>query len=109
MTNLNDPNNINDPNYSNINNPAYANRNPRVRTNDDRSYASWIIGAFVAVAVILGFVFFVPMNNSNTANNSNIGTTASSPVRPSPDATTNGSGSTSPAPAVPTPAPAPKR
>lgn len=74
MQNANDPNNINDPNYSNINDPAYAMRNPRLRPTEDRSYAGWIIGALVAVAVILGFVFLFPMTNSNTASNSNNGT-----------------------------------
>ena len=104
MRNVNDPNNINDPNYTNINDPAYTAPNARLRASEDRSYGGWIVGALVAVAVILGFVFLFPMTTPNTASNSNNGTTASTPVRPAPAATT-GSGSTSPAPAAPTPAP----
>lgn len=85
--------NANDPN----------NRNPRVRAVDDRSYAGWIIGGLVAVAVILGFMFVLPVTNTNTASNNN-GTNTSNPVRPAtPPASTTGSGATSPpaAPAAP--------
>lgn len=107
--NANDPNKLNDPNYARISDPAYANRNPNVRGNDDRSYAGWIIGGLVAVAVILGFMFVLPMTNTNTANNSSNGT-AMTPVRPAvPPASTTGSGAMSSAPAAPTPTPAPKR
>ena len=102
MTNLNERNNINDPNYARVSDPAYVNRNPNVRADGDRSYAGWIIGGLVAVAVILGFMFVLPMTNSDTASNMNNGTTASSPVRPAtPPASTTGSGATSPAPAAP--------
>lgn len=108
--NENDPNKLDNPNYARISDPAYANRNPNVRADDDRSYAGWIIGGLVAAAVILGFMFVLPMTNTNTANNNNNGTTASSPVRPAvPPASTTGSGAMSPAPATPTPTPAPNR
>lgn len=84
--------NANDPN----------NRNPRARADDDRSYAGWIIGGLVAVAIIVGFMFVLPMTNSNTASNSNNRSTVTNPVRPAtPPASTTGSGTTSPAPASP--------
>lgn len=95
----NDPDKLNDPKFARISDPAYAKRNPNVRGNDDRSYAGWIIGGLVAVAVILGFMFVMPMANTNSANNNTNGT-ATTPVRQAaPPASTTGSGATSPAPA----------
>ena len=98
--NPNDPNNLNDRNYTAGSRRAAAN---------DSSYMGWIIGGLVALAVILGIVFLLPMNNSNTASNNTNETTASSPARPAvPPASTTGSGATSPKPAAPT-APASSR
>lgn len=96
--NPNDPNNVNDPNYT-ARNRAAAN---------DSSYTGWIIGGVVVLAVILGIVFLLPSNNSNMATNDNNRNTLSSPARPAaPLSSTTGSGATSPEPT--TPAPAPKR
>jgi hypothetical protein len=108
MANPNDRNDLNDPYYSNINDPAYTVRNPRIRADEDRSYGRWIIGALVAVAVIMGIMFLLPTSNPNTASNNNNGLSTSSPARPAP-ATTTGSGSSSPATQNPNPTPAPRQ
>jgi len=71
------------------------NRHKSYPMNESRSYTGWIVGAVVALAVVLGiFAMTGRTNDSNTA--------ANSPAAP----TTTGSATPNAQPANPTPGPA---
>jgi hypothetical protein len=75
--------------------------NNRVVDRDETSYTGWILGGFVALALILGgfFMFGRDDGTTSTASNPNrpVATQPASP--PANPPSTTGSGTTSPAPA----------
>lgn len=67
------------------------------------------IGVLVAifVALIIGAVFMLSGTRTDTASNTNAGSTVSAPASVNPPAPTTGSGATAPAPTSPRPGTAP--
>jgi hypothetical protein len=96
MTYQNDPNR---PRFS-----TNASR-PRYPMTDERSYTGWIVGAVVAVAVVLGIVALTARNKNETvaATNRPVPVTTGAAV-PAPTSGMGTSGAPVQAPAKPAPA-----